>query len=580
MIKQITIFLLMTIFFTGCVQNNTDIESDYEVVDDTVTSELNATVILTTNETTVTLNKDRLEIDVTVIDKQNNPYEGGNVKIIYPDDVREGRDIGYFTNSSVTVSNGHAKFTYTAPNDISKNTKDIIFYFYHENNTNDIKKYTIKLVPEENQIILTSYQIYIDDDDEPSMGLDTSKLISFMIKNEKNENVNDSNIVSIKVTNLNPNLGRLENTQGDSNSSLTISAKNSIPINVKSNTLSGIIPLEVNATFIDANGVKRNLQKIFNLLVLSGPPTAMSLSYSSISQDKINAKFIEKWVLTVTDKYNNLVNTNPSVSMGMIAGYAKSGPDNPSNHLYFENGGEIKSKNNIFYSKEEVFKYVDQVNDVLVTFGDGYTYEASGKWDISTDDNKSILNLVDQYNGKDTLSLGFAVGHNYRQDIDKKGVEWIGNIYPEDHNYIIDNNGHLVFNIEYDYYFIGKDIMLWINLIGMQNDNIVRIGEAKKITLKGNGISAYIPNITVIGGIKQAYTFTVKINDIDETYMYGNFKAKFSTTGCAALDGNPIYTDMTNREANVTVFVTTPSPCTYEGVSQVNISDLEITSEF
>ena len=534
MIKQITIFLLMTIFFTGCVQNNTDIESDSEVVNDTVTSELNATIILTTNETKITLNKDRLEIDVTVIDNKNNPYEGGAVKIIYPDDVRDGRDIGYFTNSSVTVSNGHAKFTYTAPNDISKNTKDIIFYFYHENNTNDIKKYTIKLVPQENQVILTNYQIYIDDAEEPSMGLDSSKLISFMIKNEKNENVDDSKITSIKVTSLNPSLGTLENTQGNSGNSLTTLGKNSIPINVKSNTLSGIIPLQVDAVFIDANGAEQSLQKIFNLLVLSGPPTAMSLSYSLTSQDKTNAKFIEKWVLTVTDKYNNLVNTNPSVSMGMIAGYTQSGTDkatNLGNYLYFDNGGTIKKDENTFSSTKKVFANVDQVNDVLVTFGDGYTYEASGKWDISIDSNKSILNLIDSYDGNTTSSLGFAVGHNYRQDPDMKGVEWIGNVYPENNNYIIDSSGHLIINIEYDYYLTGKDVMLWVNLIGMQNDNMVRIGEARKITLRANGLYTDYMSYNISPNTSNNFTFCAKITGTQEWYRHAKFIAELTSSG-------------------------------------------------
>ncbi|MEA2099838.1 MAG: hypothetical protein U9P72_06895 [Campylobacterota bacterium] len=159
-IKQIIIFLLMTFFLTGCVENNTEVESDFEtIVDNNETAFSDATVILTTNSTTITLNEDRVEIDVTVIDRLNNPYEGGNVKIIYPNDVRDGRDIGVFTNSVVMVENGHAKFTYTAPKNISENTTDIVLGFYHDSDISAVKQYTIKLNPEQNQIVLTSYKL-------------------------------------------------------------------------------------------------------------------------------------------------------------------------------------------------------------------------------------------------------------------------------------------------------------------------------------------------------------------------------------------------------------------------------------
>ncbi|MEA2099839.1 MAG: hypothetical protein U9P72_06900, partial [Campylobacterota bacterium] len=304
------------------------------------------------------------------------------------------------------------------------------------------------------------------------MGLESNKLVSFMVKNKNDAQVDDSKITSITVTSLNPSLGTLENTLGDKNSSLTMYGKNSVAISIESNTLSGIIPLQVDSVFVDENGAVQNLSEVFNILVLSGPPTAMSLSYASTAQNKDNAKFIEKWILTVTDKYNNLVNTNPSVSMGMIAGYARSSGttsiSNLNNNLFYNPsvGGTMKGAENEFHATRSVFGNVDQVNDVLVTFGNGYTYEASGKWDINTNTN-NILDLVDSYNGKDTSSLGFAVGHNYRQDGSMEGVEWVGNVYPEDNNYIIDETGSLKINVEYDYYLTGKDVMLWVNLIGM-----------------------------------------------------------------------------------------------------------------
>jgi hypothetical protein len=70
------------------------------------------------------------------------------------------------------------------------------------------------------------------------------------------------------------------------------------------------------------------------------------------------------------------------------------------------------------------------------------------------------------------------------------GVEWVGNVYPESGNYIIDDTGSMRLNVEYDYYMVGKAVMLWVNLVGQQNSNntTVRIGESKKVTLRGQGL--------------------------------------------------------------------------------------------
>ena len=504
-IKYIITSFLMLAFLAGCATNNSDVDEDLTAETNTTTEEvinqdgevvLVGTVILTTKVATVTSNNDIVSIDVTVIDKYKNPYEGGNVKIIYPDDVIDGRDVGYFASSIVAVENGRATFSYTAPDDISADTSNIKFEFYHESNSDQKVEYTIKLTPQENQIILTNYKITNIFENNETMGLESSKLLNFFVSNSKDVLVDDSKIDSITVSILNPALGILENTSGESKPSL-IDYGNSVTVNIKSNTISGVMPIKVEAVFTDENNNTQSLSEVFNVIVLSGPPSAMSLSYSSTTDNQEIAKFIETWVLTVTDKYNNLVNTNPAVSMGMIAGFAKDSSNTATNdnkNLYFlpsQGDGTINGVNDNFTAKVGTFGNVDQVNDYLVTFGNGYTYDASGKWSINTN-SSTVLDLVDDFDGVTTSGLGFAVGNNYRQDACREGQEWVGNVYPENNNYIIGDTGSMRLNVEYDYYLAAKDVMLWVNIVGEHNNTTVRIGEAKKINLRALGLESEV----------------------------------------------------------------------------------------
>lgn len=538
-IKYIIISFLMVFLFVGCSENNTGaynekIEADINTttnIDTTVSSEGNtstSTVILSTTEKTISLNNEVVNIDVTVIDEKNNPFEGGNIKIVYPNDVRVGRDIGYFENSTVAVKNGKANFTYTAPDDININSTNIVFGFYHDSKPSEIKTYTIKLTPQEKQIILSSYKINNIFENNEAMGLESSKLLNFFVNNSKDVLVDDTKMQSFKISILNPTLGTLEDTLGNVGASLTIKDKNSVTVNIKSNKISGIIPIEVEAVFADENDDNQSLSKVYNIIVLSGPPSAMSLSYAGTTPAEERAKFVEKWILTVTDKYNNLVNTNPAVSIGMIVGYAKSSATtkpNSANYLYYppSKGGTLNKT--VFTAQDSVFGNVDQTNEVLVTFGNGYTYDASGKWDINTNTNTKTLDLVDNYDGSKTSNLGFAVGHNYRQDASLEGVEWVANAYPQSGNYIVDETGSMAVNIEYDYYLTGKDVVLWVNLVGMHNDTTVRIGEAKKITLRGNGISPDIESCNVPAGGTNNCKFCAIINDTIEYYRHARFSA-------------------------------------------------------
>ncbi|MDQ7047890.1 MAG: hypothetical protein Q9M39_09925 [Sulfurovum sp.] len=144
------------------------------------------------------------------------------------------------------------------------------------------------------------------------------------------------------------------------------------------------------------------------------------------------------------------------------------------------------------------------------------------------------LQLKDDYTGQTRSNLFFAVGHNNRQDLCSAGNEFIGNM--KANNYQLNENGHALIEFEYDYHLTGKDIMVWVNLVGFQadNGNTGRIGEAKKHTLRGAGFVS--PESYTLGaGERAEYRFTVEHKNAPENYRNGHFSA--ATIGACTVVG-------------------------------------------
>ena len=575
MIKVALLSLFMTLFLVGCQGDNSD-GATVTTPDDkppvVVPDGGLPFVILPVNKSELTVNSQALNIEVRVFDAANNPYTKGNVKIIYPNDVQTGRDVGYFVSSSVAVNSaGIANFSYTGPTDLQANTDPISFAFYHEDNPTQSKIFTFTIKPDLNQVVLTNYTLEASPD-SIVMGLDKTQSLSYTVKDKNGNIVEDNAMISMTVTLLNPSLGILLDSNGNKGSSLSFSKLNNVSLNLRTMTISGLLPIKVNAEFKDANGKNESLEKIFNVTILSGPPTAISLSYASTSQDATNAKFIDSWVLTVTDKYNNKVNNHPSVSMGMLAGYANSSDNtaNSAKYLYynpvtstFPASGTISatgssSGGSSFTATNAPFAFIDDVNQYLVTFGNAYTYNASGKWTIQRDTNKSV-DLVDQFKGDNVSGLGFAVGNNFRQDRCNFGDEWIGNVYPKDGSNIVGETGSMLLNVEYDYYLTGKDVMLWVNLLGESNGETVKIGEAKKVTLRGQGLTGETYSYAKgFSGVKRLY---IHIANTVEFYKNANFAYNVTVTG----DGTVWNIAGTSMDAGIT-------SCVAGGVAYVDVN--------
>jgi len=169
--------------------------------------------------------------------------------------------------------------------------------------------------------------------------------------------------------------------------------------------------------------------------------------------------------------------------------------------------------------------WADIDNDRLVVFGGGFVYEALGKWDLNSVDPQ-LLGLKDDYYGTTRSDLGFAIGHNNRQDLcsgDQR--EYVGNMKSD--RYQIDENGNALIEFVYDYHLTGKDIMVWVNLTGFQADNnkTGRIGEAQKHTLRGNGLVP-VPSggyKILKGTTRHGVSFAIDHENAPEWYQNGKF---------------------------------------------------------
>jgi len=512
-------------------------------------------IILTNNSQTV-------DIPIKVF-KDISPYSEGYVHIQLPDKVLDGIDVGSFSSFSVPISeDGIAMIHYTGPSNLKSlvalDELSSTFKIYHSENGSSENQESLfmRYNPSEDDYIPINYNLsVVTENSDFSMGLpNVEKLFSVVLKDSSGNtiNSNDINITSIEVTTENSLLIQFFDSNSSSLvDSLFLEKKNNSPFLVKSKTLSGLAPIKVSMTFEDINNKVQSLSTIINVRVLSGPPSAISISYLSSSQDSIHAKYEEKFVVSVTDEYSNRINTKPYISLGAVIGYAVDGKEVTSK--------ESNNTRRLFYGKKEidsgiadgiiddladdnihkttfsdsnvlnsnVFKYVnlEGVNsDKLLVFGRGKRYDAMGKWDFDKIDN-STLNLQDDYFGATQGELSYAVGHNYYQDqcLDD-GREWIGTTDSE--TYQLDDEGSVVISYKYDYQLMGKDASIWVNLNGYQpsGNKKIRIGEVIKHTLRGTGLKSLPSNgYSLDKNTTASATFEIWQENTTEAYRNAHF---------------------------------------------------------
>ena len=186
---------------------------------------------------------------------------------------------------------------------------------------------------------------------------------------------------------------------------------------------------------------------------------------------------------------------------------------------------------------------VDPYNDILMTFGNGYTYQASGKWDISSVAGSTIT-MTDKYTSVNpTIDMGYAIGHNHRQDVCEFGREWIGQVDSTDGTFKVNSTGSAVMDFRYDYMLTGKTIVFGASVTGTLNSTgeELRIGEAIRHTLRGHGYDGSI-SCSVPAGFTT--TCSVAVHLTDTGYNARNVNFNFAITGGEEITVNTLTTSM------------------------------------
>jgi len=403
-----------------------------------------------------------------------------------------------------------------------------------------------------------------------SMGVpNLEKDFSVMLKDANGTLLNnDFEITKIEVVSENTVIAQILNKDtGEAKNSLLLENKNDASFTLVSKKLSGIAPIRVNVSFNDTNRKAKTISTLISVPVMSGPPSAISISYVGTGQDEARAKYIEEFAVSVTDEYGNRVNTRPYISLGAIVGYSVDGRESSNQEtastkrLYYGQndieqgiangrvdplGDESPNTTNfedMTNGRTNVFKWVNAEganSDKLVVFGKGKNYEAMGKWDFSKIDDNT-LKLEDDYHGLFRGDLSYAIGRNYYQDqcLDDSR-EWLGTTDSE--TYQLDEEGTVIVSYKYDYQLMGKDALVWVNLNGYQSDTgkITRLGEVTKHTLRGKGLRR-IPEgtISIEANATQPTTVTYEIwHDGAKNVPYRNahfWARELSSNDCTVL---------------------------------------------
>ena len=573
----------------GTIVDQKVVTIEFQKVDQNTTI---PTVIIadTYKDINITDNGQNAEIQVQVFaEGTNTPYTEGSVRVALPEIVLTGTDVGHFSSYTAPVgSNGVAIFNYTAPQDIrtlvDQNITTLAFKFFHETNPTQQETAQVVFSPQSNYVPANYLLSTSSIDNSQAMGLETTKTFTLYLKDDQGNLIDDSQITAITLTSQNIRLGKLIDTDtGAEVDTLTYNSNdaiNSKSFTIQTYQLSGLLQVKMTVSFIDANGDTQTLEKIMNVVVMSGPPTALSISYAGVEQDTTNAKYIEKFAVTVTDQYNNPVNTRPYIATGSIVEYAVDGSSPTGErtttsprlwHGRLDTPGtleQIGGNKAQLTTTTDTFNYIDLANDKLVTFASGYVYEALGKWDIESAFNQS-LQLKDDYFGTTRDPIYFAVGHNNREDLCAPDArQYVGNMKAT--NIQLDATGHALLEFEYDYHLTGKDIMVWVNLEGYQADSNAtgRIGDAIKHTLRGAGFThAPSDGYSLPKGASAYVQFDIWHENAPERYHNGHFGHAIKSGSTCASRYIVSSNDFDARACDTTVAIDTDNNATTPSVT-------------
>ncbi|NOZ90830.1 MAG: hypothetical protein GXO60_06070 [Epsilonproteobacteria bacterium] len=412
-------------------------------------------------------------------------YEGTSNEMLYNSGLKPIQ-----INEDITISNDDN----SSDNSTDNSNEDDNISTENNNDNSAIQDYDIKFTPIDNssKIELNSQKRYL------------LSLISL----DNNTTIEDNNINSISISSSDPSKAKLINPNEYSDetiakSELTFNNSNNIDVYLQTYNSSGIVNLKVTANYINNKNENHDINVTIPITILSGEPTAFSINPAGVKYDIQTKWFEQKFLISASDKYNNIVNTHPIINISAMADFTRDNNGNRILHGSFSNiKGTLIADDDThiatFESNETNLSNIDSQRDFLFLFGDVTAYEALGKWNIDLYNNTdTTLDLTDSYYGKSQNNLGFAIGHNYYKEIcSSESKEWELQIDSTDGSYKLDDEGKAYMSLKFPAYMIGKKIALSVNFSGTQK----RSGEVHFETLHS------------FDGVKTPKTITLEAN--------------------------------------------------------------------
>lgn len=545
-----------TFYGPKSLSNFPDTTYEFRVEDEAVDTNATLTILYRPNKPEVgivsfdenssyvaTINGESIKLNVKVSNAQGSPMADGVVRAIYPTEWSK-TDVGVLLNDVVKVEGGRATFEFRAPNDmnrtnyyLSQNSEGNFtkWYFSYNDTPADEKYITIEYRPIADQVVITNYEMEFQSIDISSNIFPIESQYTFTVKLlDQDKNLVDSSKVSNISVQLKSSLLGILQKDNTTTLSADINNSNSFSFVLKSGTKSGTVPVIATITYRDNNGNTQTMTKAYSVIVQSGPATAMSINLINTEASEEYAGFKSRYEVKVIDRYGNSINTTPTFSTGIIAGYAGFSAQTPSNARFSHANGEygkINKETNELNVTNNSFdtNVIELGNDTLVTFAQGYSYNVSGNFDFEVQDANRVKLSEELALGQDETNVSYALGHNYRQIIGTAN-EAVARAVSEDGNYTINSEGRAIIDLYYDPYLVGKDVILWINLVGDKvysdtNSSSGHFGEAKVLTLLGKGISVSNEVMSIPkSGSAVTSIYYVTIEQSVEDYRHGRFR--------------------------------------------------------
>lgn len=330
--------------------------------------------------------------------------------------------------------------------------------------------------------------------------------------------ISKQKIVKISILSGQSNLIKLFDGEDQSvpSSELIYEKKNIIDVYAQTNTHSGLGDITVSIDYLNNEGEQKNISQTYAVTILSGPPTSFSINDAGTLYNFETKWFENKFLISASDKYNNLVNISPTIYISAMTDFTR---DSKGSEILYGKFGKYKgtlianedSQTAQFKVDTALFTNIDKSRDYLLVFGDVKTYEALGKWDIDQyNENNKVLNLVESYGGQTHEGLGFAIGHNYMNELCSSDFrEWELKIDSSDGNYKLDEEGKAYVTLKFPAYLYGKRVALSANFLG-------KTPETGK-TLKSGEV--YFKTLNNVEGVVIPDTISLEANETRSVHI-------------------------------------------------------------